>query len=72
MEINVTVFKVNALDKAYINVGPSLQTGVRGKAVQNYGMGEVVGDDCVMEDALYAVRDDDVIDFPHQKIVIQK
>lgn len=72
MQINLKEFSVNALDKAYINIGPSIQTVIRAKANQNYGLGEVVGDDCEIIEAFYQVQDNDVIDFLHHKTVIYK
>ncbi|TCP53379.1 spore germination protein GerPA/GerPF [Tumebacillus sp. BK434] len=42
--INVFAFKVNVIDKGYINIGPSFVQDWNGYSKQNYGSGEANGD----------------------------
>ncbi|KEO83888.1 hypothetical protein [Tumebacillus flagellatus] len=72
MQINVNFIKSMTFDKSFITIGPTIQTVVRARENQNYGLGEVVGDRNEVFGAKYAVSDDDVFDFLTKKIVIHK
>ncbi|MBL0388277.1 hypothetical protein JJB07_16835 [Tumebacillus sp. ITR2] len=72
MQINLNFLKVSTFDKSFMSIGPSIQNVVRAKANQNYGLGEILGDDNEIFGAKYEVIDNDVYDFPIKKVTISK
>jgi hypothetical protein len=62
--INVFAFKVNTMDKGYVNLGPLMVTDWNGYSKQNYGSGEANGDLNNMWTGATVVQDSDVVDVP--------
>ncbi|MGZ4032429.1 MAG: hypothetical protein ACXVDJ_08345 [Tumebacillaceae bacterium] len=62
--INVFAFKVNVIDKGYVNVGPQMVTDWNGYSKQNYGAGEANGDVNNMWTGSTLVNDTDAVDVP--------
>ncbi|MFD2171034.1 hypothetical protein [Tumebacillus lipolyticus] len=66
VEIHVGNVKVNTVDRSFVNIGPSIKTGLRAKSRMNQGMGEVMGN---TNQVFYQskVDDRDQVDFVQQK-----
>jgi hypothetical protein len=60
--INVFAFKVNVIDKGYVNVGPLFLQDWNGYSKQNYGEGESNGDGGVQIAGGTVVLDTDALD----------
>lgn len=61
MQINLSQFKVNTVDRSFVNIGPSVKIRLRASSSMNQGMGEVVGDGNVSS-GLHVINDSDVVD----------
>lgn len=62
--INVFAFKVNTVDKGYVNLGPLMVTDWNGYSKQNSGAGEANGDANNMWTGSTLLNDSDVVDVP--------
>lgn len=69
--INVFAFKVNVVDKGYVNVGPLFLQDWNGYSKQNYGSGEINGDGDIEFGYTTLVQDSDFVDVPimHTSVV---
>ena len=67
MQINLGNLKVNTVDRSFVNVGPSVKSGLRSKARINQGQGEVVGDHNIQSSLGHSVDDRDLLDVAYRK-----
>ena len=65
--INVFAFKVNTVDKGYINIGPLFVTDWNGLSKQNFGTGEANGDGNFQGSGVNMIQDSDAVDVPINK-----
>ena len=65
--INVFAFKVNTVDKGYVNIGPLLVTDWNGLSKQNFGTGEANGDGNMQFAGTTMIQDSDLVDVPISK-----
>ncbi|MFD2171037.1 hypothetical protein [Tumebacillus lipolyticus] len=68
--INIMAFKVNNVDKGYVNIGPLLVADWNGLSKQNYGAGEANGDGNGMFTGATMIQDSDALDAPVMKTSI--
>ena len=66
IQINLANLKISTVDKAVVNIGPTLNVITRARQRQNQGNGEINGD-YNMVDLHSFVEDGDVIDVPFKK-----
>ncbi|ASS76040.1 hypothetical protein CIG75_14440 [Tumebacillus algifaecis] len=62
--INIFAFKVNMIDKGYVNIGPLLVADWNGLSKQNFGTGEANGDGNAMFTGATLVQDSDAVELP--------
>lgn len=66
VQINLANLKIATVDKAVVNIGPTMNVITRSSQRQNQGNGEINGD-FNMVDLHSFVEDSDVIDLPFKK-----
>lgn len=72
VNINIINVKVNALDKAFANIGPSMKNVLRCRSRYNFGYGEVMGYKNHVQVDRTSIEDNDLLDHTIKKIIIQR
>lgn len=72
VQINIVNFKVNALDKAFANIGPSLKHVLRCRSRYNFGYGEVMGYKNHVTNTTTRIDDNDLLDHAIKKVIIHQ
>ena len=71
MQINLRNLNVNTVENSFVNIGPSVKTGLRMHNHVNQGHGEVVGDGNFQAGLVDSVDDRDIIDQAYKKEVLR-
>lgn len=72
VQINIINVKINALDKAFANIGPSVKHVLRCRSRYNFGYGEVTGYKNHVTVERTSITDNDLLDHTIKKVIIHR